>query len=67
MGASCGFFTFYYTPCTNGCDIYAAKLGCYYFGNHKKGGVYISHNLSVDNDYIHNDLSDKIIDILQGR
>ena len=71
-GASSGFFTFHYIPCTSGCDIY-----CYagvLFGNSKKEARNRSilfppreFNWWTDADFIVNDLSGKIINILQGK
>jgi len=74
-GASCGFFTYHYIPCTNGCDIYAYKnTGNYYFSDRKReAGTYRNtfnssgRYWSIDDDFIINDLSNKIISILQGK
>jgi hypothetical protein len=80
-GISSGFFTFYYMPCTNGCGIYAQKtMGTYFFGKSKKEvkrrfwgspqtnwSVPFEYSWWVEGDFISNDLSIKIINILQGR
>ena len=77
-GSVCGFFTFHYVPCTNGCDIYAVKyMGLYFFDETKEEvkrriwGVDINtplnHTWQVENKYISNDLSNKIISVLQGK
>ena len=79
-GISSGFFTFYYIPCSNGCAIYAQKtMGTYFFGKSKKevkrrfwGPVHANwsvpfeYNWWVEDDFISNDLSIKITNILQG-
>jgi uncharacterized lipoprotein YajG len=79
IGVSSGFFTYYYIPCTNGCDTYAAKYsGYYFFGNSNKevrkrlwGSPLIlyprEYNWWVENDFISKDLSDKISNILKGK
>jgi hypothetical protein len=77
-GVSCGFFTFYYASCIDGCDIYAQNVvPVYLFGNSKKevrrrvwsnGAVFPREYIWwKEEDYISNDLSNKIINILQGR
>jgi len=76
-GISSGIFTFYYIPCTTNCDIYVMKYGGYLFGNSKKevkkrywafSGIRPRNfNWWIETDYISDDLSNKIINILQGR
>jgi hypothetical protein len=73
-GVSSGFFTFYYTPCTDGCDIYAKKSGKYYYNfnrNKEASAVHTvipgPYSLVMNADYINDDLSSKIINILQGK
>ena len=75
-GASSGIFTFHYFPCANGCDTYAAKyMGYHFFGNTKKevnrrvwlNTRPLNYNWWWEDDYIINDLSNKIINILQER
>jgi len=80
-GAVSGIFTFYYNPCVNRCVVYARKhagLGCYWFGRSKtevnsrmnqplyrlNSRDYYWYN---QGDYIITDLSNKIINILQGK
>ena len=68
-GVSSGFFTFYYIPCTNGCDFYATKIifTVHTFRKNKKDAASDGMDWWIDTDYIRNDLSSKIINILQGK
>ena len=78
-GASSGFFTFYYTPCTDGCDFYIGKYGKAYFFDYTKTGAKRKRagwlplawqgccSWYVSYDFIIEDLPNRIIDILKGR
>jgi len=69
-GVTCGFFTFYYVPCSEGCDIYADKfLGSYWFTSCKTStmsGVGM-WSFYIKTDDIIKDLPNKIINILHGK
>ncbi|MCL2329185.1 MAG: hypothetical protein FWC39_11835 [Bacteroidetes bacterium] len=70
-GVSSAFLTFYYTPCIEGCGTYATHpLGDYFFFGMNWREVGIGNreaHWQFDDDYIGEDLSNKIISILQGK
>lgn len=81
-GAASGFYTFYYTPCINGCNFYAKKAGNDYLIGKSREGVKMKYNYWMkwwrlpdreecswiaDANYISDDLSNKIINILKGK
>jgi len=72
-GATRGYLTFYYTPCTTGCDVYANLYRgqdyhcCYEVKVKNPTYTFPSHtSYSVRNDYILEDLPNQIIKVLRS-